>query len=730
MASSVSAQSRALLKSFFGFDDFRGRQSEVVASVMAGTDTFVMMPTGGGKSLCYQLPALDMDGVAIVISPLIALMKNQVDALRSFAESDAVAHVWNSSLSKREMVEVRRDLSAGHTKLLYMAPESLNKAENIEFLRDLQVSFYAIDEAHCISEWGHDFRPEYRMLRQAMNAIGRKPILALTATATPKVMSDILKTLEIPNAKIITTSFNRPNLAYEVEAKTANVERDIVKLLRDYSGRSAIVYCLSRQKVEELAQVLQLNGISALPYHAGLDAGSRSRHQDAFLNEEVDVIVATVAFGMGIDKPDVRLVVHHDMPRSLEGYYQETGRAGRDGGEGRCVTFYAEKDLDKMDKFLSRKPVAEQEIGRQLLLDARAYALTSSCRRKFLLHYFGESYAEPNCGSCDNCSAPQQGSDATEHARLALSTVLGGKGQFRSLQVVNTLVGNETSILKTLGARSLATWGTGSAHSTGYWDDLVRQLMLAGLLDKDLERYGILSVTEAGSAVLDGHSAFSALPYRAFDDEDGGASAAGSIRKAVALDPALYATLKELNRKMARTRSIPPYALFSEASLNEMATSYPVTLDELKTIPGVGEAKAKRFGTELLEAIKAHVEAHGIERPGDFAIRSAGQKGNLKLYIIQSVDRKLGLEEIARSKQVSVDDILSEMENIVRSGTRLGLDYLIEDYLDEDSLDEITDYFAEDSEDGALDEAVRHFDQEYGELELRLARLRFLCSVV
>ncbi len=730
MATFDTAKSRALLKSFFGFDDFRGRQSEVVASVMGGQDTFVMMPTGGGKSLCYKLPALDLPGVAVVVSPLIALMKNQVDALRSFADSDGVAHVWNSSLTKREMVVVRQDLSTGRTKLLYMAPESLNKQENIDFLRELNVSFYAIDEAHCISEWGHDFRPEYRMLRQAMNAIGRRPILALTATATPKVMSDILKTLEIPEATVITTSFNRPNLAYEVEAKTANVERDVVRLLRDYAGRSAIVYCLSRQKVEELAQVLQLNGISALPYHAGLDAGSRSRHQDAFLNEEVDVIVATVAFGMGIDKPDVRLVVHHDMPRSLEGYYQETGRAGRDGGEGRCVTFYAEKDLEKMDKFLSRKPVAEQEIGRQLLLDARAYALTSSCRRKFLLHYFGEPYAEPNCGNCDNCTSPQVGHDATEHARLVLETVELGRGQFRALQVVNTLIANETAILKTLGARGLATWGKGQSHAAGYWDDLIRQLMLAGMLEKDLERYGILSLTAAGRALQTGSGSFAAVPYRAFDEEDVAVGGTGSPRRAAALDPELYAVLKELNRKMARTRSIPPYALFSEASLNEMATSYPLSVEELKTIPGVGEAKAKRFGAELVAAVQEHVDAHGIERPGDFAIRSAGQKGNLKLYVIQSVDRKLGLEEIAQSKQISVDELLSEMENIVRSGTRLNLDYLIEEYLDDDSLEEITEYFADESEEGALDEAVRHFDQEYGALELRLARLRFLCSVV
>lgn len=729
MALTASTQSRDLLKSFFGFDDFRGRQSEIVAAVMQGQDAFVMMPTGGGKSLCYQLPALEMDGLAIVISPLIALMKNQVDALRSFAESDGITHVWNSSLTKREMVQVRQDLSEGNTKLLYMAPESLNKNENIEFLRELKVSFYAIDEAHCISEWGHDFRPEYRMLRQAINAIGRRPILALTATATQKVMSDILKTLEIPKASTFMTSFNRANLTYEVEAKTANVERDVVKLLRNYAGRSAIVYCLSRQKVEELTQVLQLNGLSALPYHAGLDANSRIRHQDAFLNEEIDIIVATVAFGMGIDKPDVRLVVHHDMPRSLEGYYQETGRAGRDGGEGRCVTFYAEKDLDKMDKFLARKPVAEQEIGRQLLLDARAYAITSSCRRKFLLHYFGEEYGQANCGNCDNCQNPESGIDASEHAHLIVDTLAMGGGQFRALQVVNTLIALETSLLKTLGARSMATWGKGSSMAAAYWDDLIRQMMLGGLLQKDLERYGILSVSPAGQKWSSQRGSFTALPYRAFNEDDETGASGGGIRQGAALDSVLYDLLKDLNRKMARTRNIPPYALFSEASLHEMATSYPITVEELKTIPGVGEAKAKRFGTELATLIKLHVEEHDIERPGDFAIRSAGQKGNLKLFIIQSIDRKLGLEEIARSKQVSKDDILQEMEHIVRSGTRLRLDYLIEDFLDEDSLDEITDYFAQDSEDGGLDQAVIHFNAEYGELEMRLARLRFLCSI-
>ena len=721
-----AAKSKALLKSFFGFDDFKGNQAEVVVSILAGHDTFVMMPTGGGKSLCYQLPALQLDGLAIVVSPLIALMKNQVDAIRSFAAEDGIAHVWNSSLTKREMVQVRHDLASGHTKLLYMAPESLNKEENIAFLKELPISFYAIDEAHCISEWGHDFRPEYRQLRQAIQAIQRRPIMALTATATPKVMSDILKNLDIHDAATFTTSFNRSNLFYSVQPKT-NVEKDMIRLLREHEGKSAIVYCLSRQKVEEIAQLLQLNGISSLPYHAGLDSGSRSRHQDAFLQEDVHVIVATIAFGMGIDKPDVRLVIHHDIPKSLESYYQETGRAGRDGGEGVCVTYYSEKDIEKLDKFLARKPVAEQEIGRQLLQEARGYALTATCRRQYLLHYFGEHYPSKNCGACDNCQGNRSDYDATTAAHLILDTVLAGKDNFRTQQVVNTLIGMETAVLKTFGARDLEQWAAGKDHSDGYWTDLVRQVILQGMLIKDIERYGILKLTELGQAFRTSDDVFRARAYRAMADDP---VDLGAVKRGAALDPELFGLLKNLNRQLAKQRGIPPYALFSEAALQEMATSYPITEDELKVIPGVGEAKANRFGTSMIQAIAHHVDVHQIERPDDFTIRSAGQKGSLKVYIIQSTDRRMTLEEIAKSKKIQEEELLREMELIVQSGTRIALDYIIEDRLDEDSIEEIMDYFSEESDTGDIEEAFKDFDGAYTEEELRLVRLKFLCGVV
>lgn len=720
------AKSKELLKSFFGFDDFKGNQADAVASILGGVDTFVMMPTGGGKSLCYQLPALQMDGLAVVVSPLIALMKNQVDAIRSFAATDSIAHVWNSSLTKREMVQVRQDLSSGATKLLYMAPESLNKEENIAFLRELPVSFYAIDEAHCISEWGHDFRPEYRQLRQAINAIQRRPILALTATATPKVMSDILKNLDMDRPKVFTSSFNRPNLFYSVQPKT-NVEKDMIRLLREHEGKSAIIYCLSRQKVEEVAQLLQLNGISSLPYHAGLDSSTRARHQDAFLQEDVTVIVATIAFGMGIDKPDVRLVIHHDIPKSLESYYQETGRAGRDGGEGICVTYYSEKDIEKLDKFLARKPVAEQEIGRQLLQEARGYALTATCRRHYLLHYFGEIFPETTCNSCDNCQGSPSDYDATAHARLVMETVWAGKDNFRTQQVVNTLIANETAILKTFGARDLDQWGKGKDQSEGFWMDLVRQLILQGWLHKDIERYGILKITEKGEASYASTSTFQARAYRVLVDES---VELGAAKRGAALDPELFGTLKALNKQLAKQRGIPPYALFAETALQEMATSYPITEDELKVIPGVGEAKAKRFGAAMTKAIAQHVEDHNIERPDDFTIRSAGQKGSLKVYVIQSMDRRLSLEEIAKAKSLSEEDLLREMELIVQSGTRISLDYILEDQLDEDSVDEIMDYFSEESETGDIAEAYKDFDGAYTEEELRLVRLKFLCGVV
>ena len=719
------SKSKELLKSFFGFDDFKGNQADAVASILGGIDTFVMMPTGGGKSLCYQLPALQMEGLAIIVSPLIALMKNQVDAIRSFAEQDGIAHVWNSSLTKREMVQVRQDLSSGHTKLLYMAPESLNKADNIAFLKELPVSFYAIDEAHCISEWGHDFRPEYRQLRNAINAIQRKPILALTATATPKVMFDIMKNLDMQEAAIYTASFNRPNLFYSVQPKN-NVEKDMIRLLREHEGKSAIVYCLSRQKVEETSQLLQLNGISSLPYHAGLDSGTRARHQDAFLNEEVDVIVATIAFGMGIDKPNVRLVIHHDIPKSLESYYQETGRAGRDGGEGICVTYYSEKDIDKLDKFLARKPVAEQEIGRQLLQEARGYALTPTCRRQYLLHYFGEEYPEKSCGACDNCQGNPTDYEATEQARLILETVLAGKDNFRSQQVVNTLIGHETAVLKTFGASNLTQWGEGKEKSNGYWTDLLRQMILKNLITRDIERYGILKVTDAGLTMRTSGQ-FYARTYRLMQDDE---IDLGAAKRGAVLDPALFAQLKGLNRQLAKQRNIPPYALFSEAALQEMATSYPIHVDELKLIPGVGEAKASRFGADMIKLISSHVKAHNIERLDDFTIRSAGQKGSLKVFVIQSTDRRMTLEETAKAKDISEEDLLHEMELIVQSGTRISIDYILEDQLDEDSIEEIMDYFSEESESGSIEEAAKDFDGAYSEEELRLVRLKFLCSIV
>lgn len=685
-----------------------------------------MMPTGGGKSLCYQLPAIQSNGMAIIISPLIALMKNQVDAVRSFASEDGIAHVWNSSLSKREMVLVRKDLSSGRTKMLYMAPESLTKQENIAFLKELPISFYAIDEAHCISEWGHDFRPEYRQLRMAIQEIQRKPILALTATATQKVMSDILKNLDIGDAQVFTSSFNRPNLYYSVQPKNS-VEKDMIRLLREHEGKSAIIYCLSRQKVEEIAQLLQLNGISSLPYHAGLDNGTRAKHQDAFLQEDIQVIVATIAFGMGIDKPDVRLVIHHDIPKSLESYYQETGRAGRDGGEGICVTYYSEKDIEKLDKFLAGKPVAEQEIGRQLLQDSRGYALSSNCRRKYLLHYFGESYTESTCGSCDNCQGSLLDYEATQQAHLVLKTILAGKDLFRTQQVVNVLLGHETAILKTFKARELETWGKGADQTEGYWTDFIRQLMLQNWLNKEIERYGILNLTSLGQTAFQTKQKFYAKKYRVMGDES---IELGTIKRGVALDPELFSILKTLNRQLAKKRGIPPYALFSETALQEMATSYPLSMDELKLIPGVGEAKANRFGDSLVKAIGDHVEANDIERPNDFTIRSAVQKGSLKVYIIQSMDRKLSLDEIAQTKNISQEDLLREMELIVQSGTRISVDYIIEEQLDEEAVEEISEYFSDESETGNISEAYEHFEGTYTEEELRLVRLKFLCEVV
>ena len=713
-----------ILQEVFGFSQFRGPQEEIVQHVMDGKDAFVVLPTGGGKSLCYQLPALALPGTAIVVSPLIALMKNQVDVLRGTTDEPGTAHVWNSTLTKREMVEVRHDLQRGVTKLLYVAPESLTKEDNIAFLRSLNISFYAIDEAHCISEWGHDFRPEYRNLRAAMQEIQAKPVIALTATATPKVQIDILKTLGMEGATIFASSFNRPNLQYEIRPKV-NVEREIVKLLKQHDGQSAIVYCLSRAKVEEIAQQLQVNGIQAIPYHAGLDSNTRAKHQDLFLNEHVHVVVATIAFGMGIDKPDIRLVIHHDMPKSLESYYQETGRGGRDGGQGRCVAFYASKDMDKLDKFLSKKPVSEQEIGKQLLLDAQGYAETSLCRRQYLLHYFGEKYTEENCGACDNCLSPRTRVNVQEHIEWVLETVELGRKQFKALQVVNTIVGNLTAVLKTFNAPSLPTWGRGSAFSAPYWQDLVRQAHVEGFLFKDIEAYGMLTLTEAGRTFLDRPQPVWMAEFK--EPEDGESEA--SAGRTIALDPVMYAQLKDLTRSLAKKHGLPPYALFSDHSLNEMATAFPCSEEELRSISGVGEHKARKFGASLVAAIRDYVEAHQIDRPYDEVIKAVGSKNTLKVYVIQNMDRRVPLADIARSKQLSMNDLLGALELIVQSGTKINLRYMLQEHFDEDSLDEVMDYFREDSEDGDIPQAVRDFDGVYSEEELRLVKLQFLSEV-
>ena len=716
----------AALKKHFGFDTFKGNQEAIIKNLLAGNDTFVLMPTGGGKSLCYQLPSLLSEGTAVVISPLIALMKNQVDAMRNFSEEDGVAHFINSSLNKASIDLVKEDILSGKTKLLYVAPESLTKEENIEFLKQVKISFYAVDEAHCISEWGHDFRPEYRRIRPIINEIGSRPLIALTATATPKVQHDIQKNLGMIDAAVFKSSFNRPNLYYEVRPKTQNVDKDIIKYIKSQPGKSGIIYCLSRKKVEELAETLKVNGINALPYHAGMDSNTRTHNQDAFLLEEVDVIVATIAFGMGIDKPDVRFVIHYDIPKSLEGYYQETGRAGRDGGEGQCITFYINKDLQKLEKFMQGKPIAEQEIGKQLLLETAAYAESSVCRRKLLLHYFGEEYTEENCGNCDNCLNPKKQVEAQDMLCAVLDTVIALKEKFKADHVIDVLMGKETSEILSYNQDELEVFGCGQGEDEKKWATVIRQALIAGYLDKDIENYGLLKITKAGHEFLKHPVSFKIVQDNDFDEVEEEAPMKGG--GVCAVDPVLYAILKDLRKKIAKKLELPPYVIFQDPSLEAMATTYPVTLDELQNIPGVGAGKAKRYGEEFVKVIKKHCDENEIERPEDLRVRTVANKSKLKVSIIQGIDRKIALDELAESKGLEFSDLLDEVEAIVYSGTKINIDYFLDEVMDEDHVEDIFDYFKE-AESDDLEAAIEELGREYTEEEIRLVRIKFLSEM-
>lgn len=714
------------LKRNFGFDTFKGNQEAIIRNLLAGNDTFVLMPTGGGKSLCYQLPSLILDGTAIVISPLIALMKNQVDAMRNFSAEDGVAHFINSSLNKTAIDQVKTDILSGKTKLLYVAPESLTKEENIDFLKQVNVSFYAVDEAHCISEWGHDFRPEYRCIRPIINEIGVRPVIALTATATPKVQHDIQKNLGMLEATVFKSSFNRPNLYYEVRPKTANIDKDIIKYIKSQEGKSGIIYCLSRKKVEELAELLQVNGIRALPYHAGMDSATRTQNQDAFLLEKIDVIVATIAFGMGIDKPDVRYVIHYDIPKSLEGYYQETGRAGRDGGEGQCITFYINKDLQKLEKFMQGKPIAEQEIGKQLLLETAAYAESSLCRRKILLHYFGEEYEEDNCGNCDNCLNPKKQVEAKDQLCAVLETIIALKEKFKAEYVIDVLLGKETSQILSYQHEDLEVFGSGQGEDERTWNAVIRQALIAGYIGKDIENYGLLKVTKAGHAFLKNPVSFKIVKDVDFDEVEEEVPMKGGASCAV--DPELYSILKDLRKKIAKRLELPPYVIFQDPSLEAMATTYPITIEELQNIPGVGAGKAKRYGEEFVKVIKAHVEENEIERPEDLRVRTVANKSKLKVSIIQAIDRKIALDELAESKGLEFGELLDEIEAIVYSGTKINIDYFLHEIMDDEHIDDIFDYFKE-SESDSLEDAIEEFGMEYSEEEIRLIRIKFLSEM-
>lgn len=713
------------LKHYFGFDKFKGDQEAIIRNLLEGHDTFVLMPTGGGKSLCYQLPSLIMEGTAIVISPLIALMKNQVDVINGLSEEVGVAHYLNSSLNKAAIQQVMDDVRSGRTKLLYVAPESLNKEENVEFLQSVKVSFYAIDEAHCISEWGHDFRPEYRNIRPTINKIGTAPIIALTATATDKVRSDIKKSLGITDAKEFKSSFNRANLYYEVRPKTNDVDKQIIKFIRQHEGKSGIIYCLSRKKVEELAEVLKANEIKAAPYHAGLDSATRSQTQDDFLMERIDVIVATIAFGMGIDKPDVRFVIHYDIPKSLEGYYQETGRAGRDGGEGLCIAFYAQKDLKKLEKFMEGKPVAEQDIGRQLLQETAAYAESSVCRRKMLLHYFGEEYPHDNCHNCDNCLHPKEKIEAGKALVIVLKAILAVKENFRQEYVIDFVKGRGTDDILSHKHDQLEDFGAGEDEDPKLWNPVIRQALIAGYLKKDVENYGLLKVTAAGKRFIKNPTEFMIVRDNEFrdDEEEEGNEAVG-----MALDPELFTMLKHLRRQMAQKLGVPGYVIFQDPSLEQMATMYPITTEELQQIQGVGAGKAKRYGKEFLDLIKQYCEENGIERPEELRVRTVAKKSIIKVKIIQSIDKQLALDDIAETLGLSFDELLDEVEAIVYSGTKLNINYFIEEVIDDDHVDDIYDYFCE-SETDSLEAAINELGDEYSEDEIRLVRIKFLSEM-
>ena len=715
------------LKEYFGFSSFKGNQEAVIRNVLEGKDTFVLMPTGGGKSLCYQLPALLMDGVAIVISPLIALMKNQVDAMRTFSAESGIAHFLNSSLNKTAVAQVRADVLAGKTKLLYFAPESLTKEDNVAFLHKIKVSFYAIDEAHCISEWGHDFRPEYRRIRPIINEIGTAPLIALTATATPKVQMDIQKNLGMSDASVFKSSFNRPNLYYEIRPKR-NVDHDIIRFIKQNEGKSGIIYCLSRKKVEELTELLVANGIRALAYHAGMDAATRAANQDDFLMERVEVIVATIAFGMGIDKPDVRYVIHYDIPKSLEGYYQETGRAGRDGGEGYCLTFYSYKDIQKLEKFMQGKPIAEQEIGKLLLLETVSYAESSMCRRKTLLHYFGEEYTEENCGNCDNCRNPKPKIDARAALKMALEALRDIGDKFKADYLINVLTGKTTALIKSYGHNKSKWFGAGAEHDARFWGAVLRQALILGLVDKNIENYGLISVNRKGEN-------FIAMPFPVtvtldhdYDEEEKEAEAVVPMGKGGAADEELFAMLKDLRKKVAKQHGLPPFVIFQDPSLEDMAVQYPITIEEMQNITGVGVGKARKFGEEFIKLIKAYVEEKEIIRPQDMIVKGVASKSGNKIFIIQSIDRKMDFEDIARAKDLDFDELLTEIEGIVNSGTKLDISYYLKGFMDEDKIEDIYLYFKEDAESDSLDAAIEELGADYTEEEIRLVRIKFMCE--